>query len=114
MTTDAELRPNAQGQESSQTADPEVRVELAVDQAISVRVQRPRWFAAQNYGEYVLLAGVLLLAAALRVVWSNLMPVPPESDYATFYDMVHQLARGKWDPNGYGWLYKGPGYPLLL
>lgn len=54
------------------------------------------------------------LAVGLRVLWLVLLPVPPESDYATFLAMAEAIAAGSWDPDSYGWLYQGFGYPLLL
>jgi hypothetical protein len=56
----------------------------------------------------------LLLSASLRSGWIALMPIAPESDYATFFEMAQHLAAAAWEPNSYGWLYKGVGYPLIL
>ncbi len=64
--------------------------------------------------ERVLLAAILILAAGLRLAWIALIPIAPESDYATFFEMAQTLAAGAWQPNSYGWLYKGVGYPLFL
>jgi hypothetical protein len=43
-----------------------------------------------------------------------MMPLPPESDFATFYQMARLIGAGQWEPSSYGWTYQGPGYPLLL
>jgi 4-amino-4-deoxy-L-arabinose transferase-like glycosyltransferase len=42
------------------------------------------------------------------------MPVPPEADFATFYQMASAIADGHWWPTSYGWLFQGPLYPTLL
>src|SRR5262249_3553958 len=74
------------------------------------RWRRPRALSHAYAG----LVTVLLVGAALRLVWVALLPVTPESDYRTFLDMARLIAAGQWQPSSYGWTYQGPGYPLLL
>ena len=57
---------------------------------------------------------ILLVAACLRVAWIIALPVQPESDFATFYQMTTLIADGKWLPQSYGWTFGGPGYPVTL
>jgi hypothetical protein len=64
--------------------------------------------------ERIAVASVLALALGIRLVWIHIMPVPPESDFATFLQMAQTIARGQWPADSYGWTYQGPGYPLLL
>jgi 4-amino-4-deoxy-L-arabinose transferase-like glycosyltransferase len=64
--------------------------------------------------ERLALGAILVAAAGVRLLWIWLTPVPPESDFATFYAMGRSIATGDWLPNSYGWRYQGPGYPLLL
>jgi hypothetical protein len=43
-----------------------------------------------------------------------LVSVAPESDFATFFWMTQEIAIGHWPSDSYGWVWAGPGYPLLL
>lgn len=60
------------------------------------------------------LAAVLAVAAAVRLTWIALMPVPPESDFAQFVALARAIADGQWPAAAYSWRFQGPGYPLAL
>src|SRR4051794_458485 len=64
--------------------------------------------------ELAALPMILLLAAGVRLAWIALAPVPPESDFASFYRMARLIAAGNWPSRSYGWINRGPGYPLFL
>jgi len=64
--------------------------------------------------ELLALGGILALGLAIRLVWVQAMPVPPESDFATYYQMAQTIAHGQWLANDYGWVLGGPVYPLAL
>jgi hypothetical protein len=64
--------------------------------------------------EWVCLGAILFVAAAIRLGWIVLLPVDPDSDFLTFYQMAHHMADGRWLPTSYGWSRQGPGYPLVL
>jgi hypothetical protein len=65
-------------------------------------------------GERAALAVILLIAGGIRLAWIRLLPLKPESDFATFYWMAQKIAGGHWLPESYGWSRQGVGYPLLL
>ena len=64
--------------------------------------------------EATALGAILLLAAIIRNAWIVRLPMPVESDYATFLDMATKIAHGHWNPQEYGWVYQGSGYPLIM
>jgi hypothetical protein len=64
--------------------------------------------------EWVCLGAILCVAAAIRLGWIVLLPIDPDSDFLTFYQMAHLMADGRWLPMSYGWSRQGPGYPLVL
>lgn len=73
-------------------------------------LQRMSW----ERSEIPLFASILIVGAAIRLFWVIALPVLPESDFQTFYDMARLIGTGHWWPDSYGWQFQGPGYPLVL
>ena len=68
----------------------------------------------RRYSEVATLIVILVVAAAVRLLWVRWFPMTPESDFATFLDMATKISDGLWRPEEYGWVYQGSGYPTLI